>query len=340
MMTQRSVLALLVPLLFLAAGCIADTPTKGSTPMTQTQTTATQPLCVGRFLIDVPVSAEVRWTTTNTYEVGEIVSMPAHHAEFVRKIKAVEAQLRARTHYEEGQLFKEVVEPHPDAKVFVYRSDEFSTTGYELAGYVFNKAGGRYFLLKDGANNDRLARAKGRIAEGLMRLQPRDTWSIPTEPGFCFDNGFLPGKDTTFEATGVQLTFKGYPGLMIALETQTNDQGAFPGPDLITRTEEGQGIVEPHQRATMLRKNAKRSIGDRAGQEVMLKRQEEGALRLTAYLEVNAEPGRIDAPGIVFSLSLTPSDNMAERLPSEAEAEVTGLWDTIIQSLRLRPGAV
>jgi hypothetical protein len=338
-MINRLALSVLAAAILLTAGCDKVSPSDtGQKPMTQHQTIATRPLCVGRFLIDVPVDAKVVWTDTRTSLTGAI------KMEGVLSEKAFASRMRneqeriARTTTSDGtSLLKDAQEfEDQQGRIFVFRDSPSNDLYYDVKAFALKT--GTLFSFHDQAEDDKLPLAIRDVTKGFALLAPRDTWSIPTEPGFCFDNGFLPGKDTTFEATGVQLTFKEYPGLMIALETQTNDQGAFPGPDLITRTEEGQGVVEPHQRATMLRKNAKRSIGDRAGQEVMLKRQVESALRLTGYLEVNAEPGRIDAPGIVFSLGLTPSDSMAERFPSEAE--VTGLWDTIIQSLRLRPGAI
>lgn len=307
--------------------------------MTETQAIATRPLCIGRFLIDVPADAKVVWTSTDTHAAGEIAApIASDERGFQRLMTRTETELRAQTHYEETTRFKEVMAPDQTSRVFVYRGDPIDTTGFQLDGYVLK--GQTVFKVRGFANNDLLDRAKSRVSNGLKNIKPRDTWTIPTEPGFCFDGGFLPGGDGGFEVTGVQLTFKAYPGLMIALETQTNEQGAFAGPDLIARTEQGQGILDPGQRATMVRKDARKSVSGRVGQEVMMKRQIDGALRLVGYLQIDAEPGRTDAPSIAFSLGLTPSDNVAGRIAPDADAEVIELWDTITQSLRLRPGAV
>jgi hypothetical protein len=339
MTIRRCILALLAPLMLLAAGCgNADTPAKGSSPMTQPKTIASRPLCVGRFLIDVPADAKVTWTTTNTYEVGEIVTTLARRGEFVHKIEEVEAQLRSRTHLDEGQLLKEMVEPRPDAKVFVFRRDEFSTTGYELAGYVFYKDSGRYFLLKDGANNDRLERAKSRIADGLIRLQPRDTWAIPTDPGFCFDNGFLPGKESGFEATGVQLEFPGFPNLLIALSTRANDRPPPEGGQLLPRSDAVLRGVDGADRPAVLRHVSARQLGDRTGQEVMWKWTKSGSVMLSGNMEVYASSRQLASPEIAFALALDPPKQ--EGGATAKEADVLQLWDAIIQSLRLRPGAL
>jgi Tle cognate immunity protein 4 C-terminal domain/Tle cognate immunity protein 4 N-terminal domain len=337
--TRRRVLTLFAPLLLLAAGSgKADTPAKGSTPMPHTQTIATRPLCVGRLLIDVPADAKVIGTqTTSSSTAGTIsVQVAVKKVAFKAKMEDIETKLRNAPHQTEGSRLSEVLRPDDATYVFRYRKNDVGARVYQIDGYRWAES--NQFTINSNASNSTFRSVIDEVKRGLLTMKPRDTWTVPTEPGFCFDNGFLPGKDSTFEATGVQLTFKAYPGLMIALETQTSDQGASAGPDLITRVEEGQGILEPNQRATMLRKNAKRSVDGRMGQEVMLKRQVEEGVRLTGYLEINAEPSRIDAPGISFAVALDPSKQKGGA--TSKEEDVLHLWDAVIQSLRLRPGAI
>lgn len=306
--------------------------------MTQTQTIASRPLCVGRFLIDVPPDAKVTWTRTSTSGTAGTISALTSVAKtaFRSKMDGIEAELRKAPHQTEGSRLSEVVRPDDSVWIFRYRKSEVGARVYQIDGY--HLSGDTLYTVNSSSSNDGFHEGVQAVQRGLTALQFREIWAIPTEPGFCFDHGFLPGRRSTFEATGVQISSAQFPGVMIAFETQTNEQGKFPGPDLIARTEQGQDILEPSRRATLLRKNPKRSVGGRFGQEMMLKRQPGGGLQLSGSLEINAEPGRIDAPGIVFSLVLDPPAKPGEM--STKEEDAMKLWDTIVDSVRLRPGAL
>ena len=94
---RRGAFVFIAPLLFLAAGCgKAETPAKGPTPMTQSQTITTRPLCVGRFLIDVPVDAKVSWTVTRTSLTGVIkMEGPLSERMFATRMRDEQEQMQS-----------------------------------------------------------------------------------------------------------------------------------------------------------------------------------------------------------------------------------------------------
>lgn len=71
-----------------AAGC-GEKPASKMPPktMTEQQTAATRPLCVGRFLIDVPADAKVVWTSTGKHATREMFEWGSR-ARLVKKKRA------------------------------------------------------------------------------------------------------------------------------------------------------------------------------------------------------------------------------------------------------------
>jgi hypothetical protein len=336
---QRFTLAFAIPLSILAASCSkADIPPNEIAPMTSFQTYTNLPLCVGRFLIDVPADAQVTWTDTRTSMTGSIKSnTPAYEKTFAGHISEELKRVETAGASIDEPLLKEsrALKEHR-AQLLVFRDSPSNDLFYDVKAITLKV--NTLITFHDQAENDKLALAIRDLSKAVELASSRETWTIPIEPGFCFDHGFLPGRDSTFEATGVQISSPQFPGLMIALETQTSDQSQSQSPTLIARVEQGQEVQEPSQRATFLRKNPLRNVGGRTGQEVVTKRLNDGALRLTGHIEVLAEPGRLDLPGITFSLSLAPPKSTDNASPSEESG--LGLWDRVVNSIRLRPGAL
>lgn len=338
MMKHKHLLVFLAPLLLFAAGCDkADSPPSEPKLMTQPLTIATRPLCVGRFLIDVPVDAKVVWTLTDTHAAGEISPpvLASTHSSFELQMKTTEAELRAQTHFGEGSRFKEVTSTDPNTRLFVYRGDPVDTTGFKIDGYVLK--GETIFHVGGFANNDLLPRAKNRVSSGLQNIFPRDTWSIPTEPGFCFDNGFLPGRENSFEATGVQLSFEAYPGVSIFMETRTRSFSAAKEAGLIERTDWAMTLMDASDKPIVLRRRQDRPVLSGLAEEVLWKHKRDGYYQLKGDAEMNGQAGDPGKPDTAFSIILDQPDDGSLQ-PNEEK--VIQLWDAVINSVRLRPGAL
>jgi hypothetical protein len=337
-MKLRQIAVVLAALVLLfAAGCSEDASSKApQKTMTETQAIATRPLCVGRFLIDAPADAKVVWTSTETHAAGEIAApISSDERGFERLMASTEAELRTQTHYEETTRFKEVIAPDQATRVFVYRGDSIDTTGFQLDGYVLK--GQTVFKVRGFANNDLLARAKSRVSNGLRNILPRETWTIPTEPGFCFDGGFLPGGDGGFEATGVQLKFKAYPGLVVFMETRVRSASPVEEASLIERTDAAMKLMDTSDKPTVLRRRSDRRVAFGIAEEVLWKHHQGDYYALKGDVEMSGVNGATDKPDVAFGIVLDPLKDGTEQ---PEEGDVLRLLDSMVDSLRLRPGAV
>ncbi|HQU89922.1 MAG: hypothetical protein H6944_11760 [Zoogloeaceae bacterium] len=338
MRIRHAALVFSTSFLLFAAGCSEDATSEApQKPMTETQTIATRPLCVGRFLIDVPAETRVTWTDTRTALAG-VIKREGTLSEKVFATRMRREQERvAGPAPEDASLLKEVREVEDGhARILVFRDAPSNDLYFDIKAFSLRK--GTLFSLFGQAEDARLSSAIRDIEKGMRMLKPRDIWTIPTEPGFCFDGGFLPGSDGGFEATGVQLEFPAFPNLLIAFSTRANDGPPPEGAQLLTRTDAVLQGVDGSDRPTVLRREGTRSLGERTAQEVMWKWVKSEGVMLSGNLELYASSHRLDAPEISFELALDPPEKKAGANTDEQDALL--LWDTIIQSLRLRPGAV
>lgn len=334
MMIRHLVLSILAPAILLTAGCNTGTTSDTGQKMIQPQMIATRPLCVGRFLIDVPMDAKVVWTDTRTSLTGAIkMEGPLSEMGFVSRMREEQERITNVANAKGSSFLKETQElKDHQARIFVFRDSPSNDLYYDIK--VFALKTGTLFSFHDQAEDDKLPLAIRDVSRGVALLAPRDTWSIPAESGFCFDNGFLPGKDSSFEATGVQLEFSEFPNLLISFSTRSNGSPTPEGAQLLARTDAVAGSFEGADRPTVLRRtNAKSAVG-RNAQEVMWKWNKSGGVMLSGNLEVYASSHHLDAPDIAFSLALDPPPQ--EGAPTSNEKDVLMLWDSIIESLRLR----
>jgi hypothetical protein len=335
---QRFALALAAPLVLLVAACGKTNATANNhSPMTQIQTIATRPLCVGRFLIDVPADAQVVGTQTNTSSTAGTVSVkkPISRAAFQSKMNDIQMQLKSAVHQTEGSRLAEVTRPDDSTYIFRYRKSGVGARVFQIDGYRWNDSA--IFGINSNASNDSFQTVVKDVSMGLNTVQFRDPWVTPSEPGFCFDHGFLPGKESSFEATGVSIKSAQLPGVTVFLETRLQVPSPVVQPSLIVRTKEALKLNEGGNKPAIVRERQDRVLLFGQADEVLLKQRHNKHYSLLGDVEMKGRAGALDKPDVAFSLVLDPPKNDTDQ---PAEAAVLQLWDSVVNSLRLRPGAL
>lgn len=337
-MKRQHLLAILAPLLLFAVGCNnADSSLPEQKPMTQPQTIATRPLCVGRFLIDVPVDAKVTWTDTRTSLTGAIKKEGTLSEKLLASRMRDEQERIAQTTSANGtSLLKDSHEIKDQrGRIFVFRDAPSNDLYYDVKAFTLKD--GLLFSFHDQAEDDKLPLAIRDVSKGVALLASRDTWAIRTEPGFCFDNGFLPGKDSSFEATGVAITTPQLPGVRIFLETRVHASSPVAQPNLLQRTDDALKLHEGPNKPSVLRKRQDRPVLFGNANEVLLKERLEKHYSLMGDVELFGMAGALDKPDTAFSLVVDPPKDVAAQPDEET---VLRLWDAVVDSIRLRPGAL
>ena len=296
--------------------------------------------CVGRFLIDVPQKATM---SEGSYEF-EIASLktkttsPLPQAELLRKLDAEMAQraaglARPPTELGDKTKFHARYQPGVSTRSMRY----IKSNGDDVMdGYVVTD--GRIFELQTNTNDDNDVKE---LNDFLMELAPtlraRETSEIPTTPGFCFDGGLTSMNPKRGENVSWGWDLEGHPDVHFGLSIRTN--GNKVGPGIVER--EGEFIKEMGALISQVRMLRKRHLvlsGMKAQEWSMTDTSEKSDYYF--QIEIPGLPNDNSAPKISMSLSVGGNGKDGYVAPSLSEGKALALWDAVVPTLRLRPGAI
>ncbi|PMS28552.1 hypothetical protein C0Z19_00435 [Trinickia soli] len=176
----------------------------------------------------------------------------------------------------------------------------------------------------------------------IRRFKARDNWTVPAESGFCFDGGIVTGSSTTTEEASQ--SFALMPGRPALLVIQMRDSVEQDQNEPLTKT-------LPALRAQLSRqpghyrilREGKRAIAGMNAEEVLFEIQDGGITSYRFYLLAPGDPSTLAKPHTAVQLLLGASS--PDLTPEQAtapvdEAGALQVWDTLLNSLHLRPGAV
>lgn len=336
------------------------------TELTQTMQTH----CVGRFLIDLPASASLASSQTVGYDgdvkIEALGKMPEDA--FQARMTQIEAEYRAKKNRREKiSYFFSTSKSSSHTQIFERLEDDESTPVYRLIeGYKWSS--GRAFKLvvhatetslekSDKAKQSRsvgmdVEQRKKYMAELLERLRSRETSEIPTEPGLCFDEGFLARKANSGqelnddEAYKAGVSFKAHPDVSFVIQTDTNqasDSTLLDNKDIPRMVAQKNGRV--------LREGSVKLKGIAQAEEILFEGETDDAnpvngklLRGNYFvLEANSKLSSLLTP--MFRLTLRTGESILVNYkntttgPTLSDAQAVALWDAVSRTLRPRPGA-
>ncbi|CAN5861877.1 T6SS immunity protein Tli4 family protein [soil metagenome] len=347
-----------------SAGCTARTPTltaqEKQTMNDLTQTMQTH--CIGRFLIDLPKEASIETMQTLGHSREVVIDMAGSmtlEAFHVRMAK-IEADYKIKKHHEGWPYFYGSSSPSSDIILFERLESDTDKREYSrmIEGYKWSNNKVLQMMTKatDASDpkyqteaiaknfgND-APQKKALITDLLERARGRDINDIPTEPGLCFDGGFVAlkaGKEDEFYAT---FNFKKMPDVDFRLSIYSGLNGDTTllerGADLNQMVSNNNGKV--------LHKGPVSIVGAEQVEEwLMAGDMEQGGGKFMKghyfKLEGNSKGGSPQRPN--FELVMENGGTVDEGIPkptkaSLSEAEALALWDAVSKTLRLRPGAL
>ncbi|AOJ05747.1 hypothetical protein WS70_22135 [Burkholderia mayonis] len=339
-------------LIVVAGVCASSITYSGEPTMTNPLLSKPRPWCVGRFVFDRPATSEI---SNQRYEFrGEKletkynVSFDSYQA----KIKAREKELHTKKRFDPGNSSKETnhvwleqaFSPTKNSRVFVFLDayTEGVRLPFDTESFVFD--GGTLFHATGRIGSAAIGKAEDIYNDTIRRIKARDNWTVPTDSGFCFDGGIVTGSSTyTEEVSQSFALMPGRPALLVIQmrESISQDQGKP-----LTKT-------LPELRAQMDRvagggsyrilRQGKRTVGGVDGEEVLFELKDGPITSYRFYLLAPGDPSTLARPHTAIQLLLgAPSPDLP---PDQAtspvdEAGALQTWDTLLNSLRLRPGAV
>jgi hypothetical protein len=322
----------------------------GEPTMTNPLLSKPRPWCIGRFVFDRPAASEI---SNQRYEFrGEKLTTQYNVSleTYRSKIDAREKELRTKQRInpvnlkeQTGQAWLEkAFSPVPNSRVFVFEDAVAKTVKlpFETEGYIF--LDGRMFQTKGMIGASAIDRAEDIYNDTVRRIKARDNWNVPTESGFCFDGGIVTGSSTYTEE--VSQSFALMPGRPALLVVQMRDSVDEDQKAPLTKT-------LPELRAKMDRmpghyrilRQGKRTVAGMEAEEVLFELKEGDITSYRFYLLAPGDSDTLAKPHTAIQLLLGASS--PDLKPDEAtspvdEAGALQTWDTLLNSLRLRPGAV
>jgi hypothetical protein len=308
--------------------------------------------CVGRFVFDRPGSSEI---SNQRYEfAGEKLETQHNvsHATYQARVDARDRELRTKKRVDAGSNNKELsrswlekaFSPTKSSTIFVYLDAEISGVSlpFESDGYIYDN--NTLFHMVGGIGSAAIGRAEIIYGDIAQRIRQRDNWTVPSQSGFCFDGGIVTGSSTYTEE--VSQSFMLMPGRPALLVIQMRDSRNSDRHETLTGT-------LPDLRAQLNRlpghyrilREGKRTIAGMNAEEVLFELKEGDITSYQFYLLAPGDPSTLAKPHTSIQLLLgttSPNPNLTPDLATSPvdEAEALQVWDTLLNSLRLRPGAV
>jgi hypothetical protein len=339
-------------LLLVVGTCACTNAFSGESTMTNPFLIKPRPWCIGRFLFDRPATSEI---SNERYEFrGEKLDTQYNVslATYQAKVVAREKSLREKTRTDPGKekmetshpWLEKAFSPVKESRVFVYQSLETNgdPISFDSESYIYGKSA--LFHTVGQIGSSAIGRAEEIYGDMVRRIKERDNWLVPTEAGFCFDGGIVTGSSNYPEE--VSQSFALMPRRPALLVIRMRTSFAADQKETLTRT-------LPDLRAQLNRlpghyrilREGKRTIAGMNAEEVLFELKEGDITAYQFYLLAPGDPSTLAKPHTSIQLLLGTTSfnpNLTPELATSPvdEAGALQVWETLLNSLRLRPGAV
>jgi len=294
--------------------------------------------CFGRFIIDLPPDAVIR-PSYRLWGVG-LEKLQAPASAIAGILDARERELRALPHRKtNGSMFVRRIEFGPHSRGIYSWSSSINSRIYRLETYAVAQPSGQVFRWSPEISDDREERAMLRTKTWTSHLRSRGPLEIPTEPGFCINGGFIAGSAFQVEGFRIGVTFPNHPGARFLFRSST---GAEENRLLERMGGFLMGIAKLAAGITTLRKGV-RNIGPIQAEEFATAGSQDGQRLYSFTWESQGKDDSITEPNLAAQLGVLERNPDGQGNPPPpafpTDADALALWDAMIESIRLRPGA-
>lgn len=306
----------------------------------------TKPVCFGRFVMDVPITAEV---VPGPQAFGpNIESLPNGVQSLARRAKAKREEIQAKTNtIERSEVIALNEGPTPSSWTLQYwKSDTAKEVGLEtIEGFLAGAPHGFIYRTATTENQTK-SEALKKIFYVATHLRSRDPQQVPAEPGVCLDMGFIADDSGQFqEIFGIGLRFPGLSDVSFSLSSNKDAQQGDSFEDRRAEAKRAAFMVAPL--ATLFNKvktlrEGKLKVQQGQGSEALFRRPMEEGEGAWHEFQFEYVGKRFDHhnPSWDAALFTGVAHNQAGSKPSSlTDEEAIALWDRLMSSVRLRvPG--
>jgi hypothetical protein len=346
------------------AGCTGTLPASESgTPKENTLPPKIAPLfhqtktvCFGRFMIDLPASAQLVWGPMAVPYKMEVY--PGEGPTIEADIKAKVDEIASKKHNFEPSMLVGVFDSiNPDSKIVVGYESRLDAVFVELYSYI--RLGNTAFVQwiprsgqgRDDGNGkwilDKTLHKK-RVAYLLSiarRLRLRDENEIPEEHGVCIEEGFLAVPlDDRSERIAIGFRFPEFLDVTLAVETRNTERPSEDDTLQAARRagrkaadEHGLGALYGHIQTLRARD---RTIGEWKGAEALVRLPSSRRIREGHefnFISPGAANDLLRPHAHIMFYSGVKDDTRGMVPPSLTDDEAIALWDKLTSTIRVRP---
>lgn len=330
MMQRRTFLMLAaagaLPLLGMARGCNRTSRYEREQIMQKIPLT---PHCIGRLLLDTPVDSENYYSYQN-YKGWNIEFKPnASHITLNHMMQEKEKELKEERHSTENSRYIETEKINNNLIVVTSRSDPVTVDFKQVDAFFFIDKG--IFLFNSEARNSYHSNLLTELKTiTLDQLKKRAQSDAPQAAGFCIDGGLIQSGSNDHESILFGGRLKQYPGVSFSIQTQALAQGDEPEESLGARVKGAMALASGLFTDLKVLRSGSKKAGGFSGEEFAY--FEDGGCNFD--WEHTGKPGRQEAPRIAINLEASQ-----EAMENITQQELLALWDAMLGTLRIRPGA-
>jgi Tle cognate immunity protein 4 N-terminal domain/Tle cognate immunity protein 4 C-terminal domain len=327
-----------------------------------------RPWCIGRFVFDRPARSEVGYEKYEFWGDKIDITHNVTSGTFRHKVDARENELRGkkRTVFlpltdemmingdnglreTNASWLEEVLSPTPGSRLFIYK--EFGNradAAFHSEGYVL--AGTTMLTTKSLVRYDGIQKFVRLTTNEYQNITYRDNWSVPTERGFCINGALIGGPSRNSEVA--EQTISLLPGkptfLVIKMRDAVDADQQFSL--LKTLPDLRQGLQERgYSHNVCILRKGKRQLGSMNAEEVLFSIKDGKTQVFQFYLQAPGNPDTTAQPHteiqLMLGAELSDADKDSGMKPEDMsspvdEAGAIQAWDTLLNSMRLRPGAM
>jgi hypothetical protein len=290
---------------------------------------------IGRHLVDLPGDAK----TIESYAFNKVKVEPLPsirtQASFDLLVSEREKELRAAKHRTRGSMFVERVN-HPNGSVTLLSWNKPTWEEMYWCDTYF-RAGSKTIKYSADVDLDRKNKSlelDKRFSQMLREISPGE---IPAGVGFVVDGAMFADNVFNLESWSMAVKFAGKPDVDFDISCFAERRVEEP---LRKRTAAvSAGLLSSIVGLSQLR-NRERPVGPIWAEEVLTAGTEQGKRVYAFKWEAPGKANSLADPNLNVALGVMESAYTTNKESFADDQEALELWDAIVDSIRLRPGAV
>ncbi|WP_353197521.1 T6SS immunity protein Tli4 family protein [Parapedobacter defluvii] len=293
--------------------------------------------CVGRFLIDLPKGTQVKASyITAGSQVTTFSNVTAEA--FEQQLAARQQELQDTEHRNGGTMFVARDDISPYHVTLISWSSKVGRRVYQYDEYQYLPEAAVLYVFSGKGNADEESRKKAAAVQRAFdgKIRYRKPLEIPEAAGLCICEGLIIDSRINREEMTVGFFLPGMPYVNLSMTSFVTRE------DMHTRAND-RSPISRLSGVKVLRKKT-REWGDLKANEVLLKYRDDGRWFYQFDLKVPSKGSSLEHPYISVSLEAGTYANTEAGKPINTvfkhDEQAIQLWDAIVSSIRLRPGAV